>query len=265
MANTIRFRTSISEGMTTMWDNVMYSMAPTQASNPRLYALPKMSKLLKDFTGGNGIALPFLNVMGFGAELNTSVAELMMVAAMAGSALGAIGPLVMGISDIVNPLAGSRMMALAEIDRAGSALKTLARGSAPALQNTKGASLSESGSLVGQSDGESIKKQTMQDAEDDKKKQMVEAKDEESADDVVLKSQLAVVSIYNLLEEMAHGSESLRVRVINGNVCTCGGASSSTLNNNQNGLGGNNTNDGQGATATYGPNGVDNGNWIMSF
>jgi hypothetical protein len=52
MMNTIRFRTSVSEGLTNMWDNVMYSMASTQASNPILYLLPKMAKLLKDVTGG---------------------------------------------------------------------------------------------------------------------------------------------------------------------------------------------------------------------
>jgi hypothetical protein len=70
---------------------------------------------------------------------------------------------------------------------------------------------------------------------------MVEAKDEESSDDVVIRSQQAIIDIYNLLEEVAHGSQSLRVRVIDG---AGGGGVAST---------------------SAGGGSTDNGNWVLSF
>lgn len=258
MMNTIRFRTSISEGMTNMWDNVMYSMASTQASNPILYALPKMANMLRDFTGGSGIDIPFINVMGFGVDLNMSVADIMSIASMAGTALGALGPLLTGMIDLVNPLVGSSMLKRAGIKTSGK-VPVLARGSGATLQNLSGASLSESG-YVGNSSGEDVKNATMQEAEDSKKKQMVEAKEDESADDVVIKSQQAIIDIYNLLEEVAHGSQSLRVRVINSisGGGTSGGGGSSDLNSAI-------PEDGGGAGGGYGMGGGDNGNWILTF
>ncbi len=257
MMNTLNQRTSISEGMTNMWDNVMYSMASTQASNPILWALPKMANLLKDVTGGSGIALPFVNVMGFGVDLNTSVADLMMVASMAGTALGALGPLFSGIADLAT--GGGAMLSRAGIKTSGKA-PVLARGSATPLQNLSGSSISESG-LIGNSSGEDVKKATLQDAEDSKKKQMVEAKEEESADDVVIRSQQAIIDIYNLLEEVAHGSQSLRVRLVNtaglGCNCTHVNEQGQILGNGNNGV----TNGNSGA----GVNGMDNGNWVLTF
>jgi hypothetical protein len=194
--------------------------------------------MLKDTTGG--IDLPFVNVMGFGVDLNTSVADLMSIAAMAPAVLGSLGPVLVGLSDLVNPLAGTTMLARAGINPFEGALKVLARGTPATTQNTGGAGLSESGSIAGQSDGNSIKDQTMQGAEDDKKKQMVEAKEEETADDIAREADLAVVNIYNLLEEVAHGSQSLRVKVISGG-CNCGGNTTTTTTEQ------------------------DNGNWVLSF
>jgi hypothetical protein len=252
MMNTIGLRTSVSEGMTNMWDNIMYSMASTQASDPMLYLLPKMANLLKDTTGG--IALPFVNVMGFGVDLNTTVADLMTVASLAGTALGTIGPALAGLTDLINPLAGSAMLARAGINPFGK-VPVLARGSAPLLQTMSGASVSESG-YIGQSDGGAIKSQTLQGAEDDKKKQLVEAKDEETADDVVMKSQQAVIDIYNLLEELAHGSQSLRVRLVNNNGSVVGGGINSGVLNDYS----SSSSTGSGVNT-----GTDNGNWVFNF
>jgi hypothetical protein len=251
MMNTIGLRTSISEGMTNMWDNIMYSMASTQASNPILYLLPKVANLLKDVTGDEqgGIKLPFINIHGFGVDLNTSVAQLMNVAAMSGSILGALGPMISGLASAAS---GSVMLNLAGINTSGKA-PVIARGSAQPLQNLGGASTSESG-YVGNSSGDDVKKATLQDAEDSKKKQMVEAKEEEESDDVVIKAQLAAVNIYNLLEEVAHGSQSLRVRVISGG-CNCGshsGSNSTPVEKEGDGI-------------TYPNAGQDNGNWVLSF
>ncbi len=248
MMNTIRHRTSVSEGITNMWDNVMYSMASTQASNPMLYMLPKMANLLRDVTGGNGISLPAIHVAGFGIDLKTSVADLMSVASMAGTALGALGPALTGISDLFDKSVGLSMLQRAGISTSGKA-PVIARGSAPILQNLSGESISESG-YIGNASGNDIKNATLQDAEDSKKKQMVQAKDEETADDVATQANTAVVNIYNLLEEVAHGSQSLRVRVINNNggVVSFGGG------------------EGQESPQTApNLNNTDNGNWVLSF
>jgi hypothetical protein len=218
--------------------------------------LPKMADLLRDVTGGDGIALPFLNVMGFGVDLNTSVADLMSVASMAGTALGALGPVLTGLSDLANPLVGSTMLLRAGINPFGK-VPVLARGKATPLQNLRGASISESG-YIGQGSATDIKNQTMQGAEDDKKKLMIKAKDEESADDVAAKANLAVVNIYNLLEEVAHGSQSLRVKLVNTEALRCSG-----ISNSSNPIGGE---EGDAPTSmNAGKYGTDNGNWVLAM
>lgn len=250
MANSMMLRTSTGEMLSNVWGNVQYTMATQMANDPILYLLPRVATLLEDYAGG--IDLPFVNVMGFGVDLNTSVAQLMNVAAMGGSILGALGPMISGLTSAAS---GSMMLNLAGINTSGKA-PVIARGSAQPLQHIGGSSISESG-LVGNADGKSIKEQTLQGAEDDKKKQMIKAKDEESADDTATKANFAVVNIYNLLEEVAHGSQSLRVRVINNNSGTSGGSS-----------GGSNyiigDDSGTGSTGA-GAGGTDNGNWVLTF
>jgi hypothetical protein len=256
MANSMILRTSTGEMLSNVWGNVQYTMATQMSNNPILYLLPRVATLLEDYAGG--IDIPFLNVMGFGVDLNTSVAQLMNVAAMSGSILGALGPMVSGLASAAS---GSVMLNLAGINTSGKA-PVIARGSAQPLQHLSGSSISESG-YIGNSSGDDVKNATLQDAEDSKKKQMVEAKDEESSDDVVIRSQQAIIDIYNLLEEVAHGSQSLRVRVINNNIGS--GASSTTAGQNNTLL---NENAGDGATSAgtgTGKYGADNGNWVLSF
>jgi hypothetical protein len=254
MASSMKQRTSTGEFLTNIWGNVQYTMATQMANNPVLYMLPKVATLLEDYAGG--IDLPAIHVAGFGVNLNTSVAQLMNVAAMSGSILGALGPMISGL----NALDTSNMLSLAGINAKEKA-PVIARGTGAVLQNLSGSSISESG-YIGNASGEDIKNATLQDAEDDKKKQMIKAKDEETADDVATNANLAVVNIYNLLEEVAHGSQSLRVRVINSNAIG-GGASATSVQNaplNENAGDGNTT-----ANIGAGKYGTDNGNWVLSF
>ena len=249
MSKSMILRTSTGEVLSNIWSNTQYTMATQMSNNPVLYLLPKVATLLEDYAGG--IDLPFLNVMGFGVDLNTSVAQLMNVAAMSGSILGALGPMISSLGGLAG---GSNLLRLADIDTKNSKIPIIARGSANALQNVSGSSITESGH-VGNSSSDDVKNATLQDAEDSKKKQMVEAKDEESSDDVVLKSQQAVIDIYSLLEEVAHGSQSFRVKVINTNNSLGGGSVQNTIGDN---AGINST--GSGVT-----NSADNGNWVLSF
>ncbi len=254
MANSMLLRTSTGEMLSNIWGNTQYTMATTMANDPLLYLLPRVATLLEDYAGG--IDLPFVNAMGFGVDLNTSVAQLMNVAAMSGTILGSLGPMVSGLASAVS---GDVMLGLAGINTKEKA-PVIARGSAQTLQHLGGFSLTESG-FIGNASGDDIKKQTLIDADDEKKKLLVEAKDEEAADDVTTQANLAVVNIYNLLEEVAHGSQSLRVRVVNnGNILSAGGSIAS----GQNTTIGENSNDG---TTSFGAgkNGTDNGNWVLSF
>jgi hypothetical protein len=246
MAKSMILRTSTGEMLSNIWGNAQYTMATQMSNDPVLYLLPKMATLLEDYAGG--IDLPFLNVMGFGVDLNTSVAQLMNVAAMSGSILGALGPMISGLANLNT----SNLLRSAGIDTKNSKVPVIARGTVSSLQNLGGQGISESG-YVGNASGDDVKNATLQDAEDSKKKQMVEAKEEESSDDVVIRSQQAVIDIYNLLEEVAHGSQSLRVKVINANNGFGGGAAQNTIG-------------GGGENATGGDiySGTDNGNWVFS-
>lgn len=207
MANSMMLRTSTGEMLTNIWNNTQYTMATQMTNDPILYLLPRIATLLEDTVGG--IDLPFVNAMGFGVDLNTSVAQLMNVAALSGSILGALGPAISGLASAVS---GSAMLSAAGISTSGSA-PVIARGSASILQNVGGSSVSESG-YVGQSDGSAVKDQTLQEAEDSKKKQLVEAKDDSAENDVTIEANRAVINIYNLLEEVAHGTQSLRVKIV---------------------------------------------------
>lgn len=207
MANSMSLRTSTGEFFSNIWNNVQYTMATQMANDPILYLLPRVATLLEDYAGG--IDLPFISAFGTGVDLNTSVAQLMNVAALSGSILGSLGPMISGLGSAVS---GSIMLSQAGINTSGKA-PVIARGSAPVLQHLGGSSISESG-YVGQGDGKAVKEQTLQDADDSSKKQLVEAKDEESTADISIRANQAVIDMYNLLEEVAHGTQSLRVKIV---------------------------------------------------
>ena len=77
MAGSMYLRTSLGEMMTNIWENSQYTLASGMANNPVSYLMFKMADLLEQTTGG--ISLPFLNVYGFGVDLETTVADLMRV------------------------------------------------------------------------------------------------------------------------------------------------------------------------------------------
>jgi hypothetical protein len=214
MAGSMWKRTSIGEMMTNVWENAQYSMASSMANNPIAYLLYKMAGLLEDTTGG--IDLPFINVMGFGVDLNTTVADLMRVASMAGGVLGSIGPMVKGLVSSFN---GQKMLSRMGIEQ-GSGLTVTPRGGNGSddpgivdggLDGGGAPSLSESGT-VGNGNGSDVKDSTLQESNDSKKKQMIKAKEEEPANKVdVLNT--TVIKIYELLDGVARGEKSFRVKI----------------------------------------------------
>ena len=208
MAGSMGSRTSMAEMMTNFWENGQYTLAGSMASNPVSYFIYKMAKVVDDAAGG--IDLPFLNVMGFGVDLNTTVSDLMRVAAVGGGILGSLGPLVSGLG---SSFSGRAMLNKLGIGN-GSGLATVTRGgSGGGNIGAAGGTTSESGgAFAGNSSGSDVKDSTIQESEDSKKQQMIEAKEEEEANKVDVLNQ-TVLQIYEILNDVANGDKSFKVKV----------------------------------------------------
>ena len=207
MANSMYARTSIGEMMTNAWDNFQYTMAAGIANNPMLYATYKAASLLDAVAGG--IAIPALSVMGNMVDLETTVADLMRVGAMSGSILSGIGSMVASGGN--GGITGSGILKAAGIS---GNLNTVSRGNGQGLRTTGGATVSESGSLIGNSNSSDIQNATMTNATDSANAQLAEAVD--SSEETKLSEVYAeVVEIYKLLQDVANGSYTIAVDVKN--------------------------------------------------
>lgn len=208
MAGSMGSRTSIAEMMTNFWENGQYTLAGSMASNPVSYFIYKMAKVVDDAAGG--IDLPFINVMGFGVDLNTTVSDLMRVAAVGAGILGSIGPMISGLGSSFDGRAMLEKLGIGS----GTGLAITPRGDGGGIGSPVGGggqTLSGSG-YIGNSSGSDIKDSTIQESKDSKKQQMIEAKEEEEANQVnVLNT--TVLKIYELLDDVAHGSGSFKVKV----------------------------------------------------
>lgn len=207
MANSMYARTSIGEMMSNAFDNFQYTMAAGIANNPMLYATYKAAGLLDAVTGG--IALPDIKVMGTGVNLQTTIADLMRVGAMSGSILSGIGSMISSGGN--GGIAGSDILRAAGISGAAN---MVSRGNGSALSTVGGASVSESGSLIGNSNSSDIQNATMTNATDSANAQLAEAID--SSEETKLSEVYAeVVEIYKLLQDVANGGYTIAVDVKN--------------------------------------------------
>ena len=224
MASSMGSRTSMAEMMTNFWENGQYTLAGSMASNPVSYFIYKMAKVVDDAAGG--IDLPFLNVMGFGVDLNTTVSDLMRVAAVGGGILGSLGPLVSGLG---SSFSGRAMLNKLGIGN-GSGLATVTRGgSGGGNIGAAGGTTSESGgAFAGNSSGSDVKDSTIQESEDSKKQQMIEAKEEEEANKVDVLNQ-TVLQIYEILNDVANGDKSFKVKVEGYGLTKAGSSSTGAL------------------------------------
>ena len=241
MAGSMYLRTSLGEMMTNIWENGQYTLASGMANNPVSYLMFKMADLLEQTTGG--ISLPFLNVYGFGVDLETTVADLMRVASMSSGILGSLGPMISGLA---SSFSGQAMLSTMGIEQ-GSGLKVTPRGKGVgAGDNVGGGSSSTSGSgYVGNANSSDVKDSTIQGAEDDKKQQMIEAKEEAEAT-VYDMINTNVLKIYELLDAVANGKRSLNVKMEGYGLTSLGGglqggvnglSSDSLLNDSSSGTG----------------------------
>jgi hypothetical protein len=208
MAGSMGSRTSLGEKMNNIWDNGQYSLASSMSNNPVSYLIYKMAKLLDAAAGG--IDLPFVNVMGFGVDLNTTVSDLMRVAAMGSGIILNLGTMVSGLA---NSFSGRAMLNNMGIN-SGSGLAVTPRGAgvlSSALGVDGGIATSGSG-YVGNASVSDIKNTTLQEAADTKQSLMVEAQ-ENAEKNQVDEINATVLKIYQLLDDVVKGSSTLRVRV----------------------------------------------------
>ena len=214
MAGTMAQRTSMGEMFENVKGNFEYSMATTLANSPVLSALNLTANMLNDLVGG--IEIPFVNVMGFGFDLNASVADLMNVAALSGAVLGGVGKLVKGLGNLNT----NNMLNTFGIEK--GTLDAQSRGTGPSLATVSGGkSTSESG-YVGNENGEDVKEKTVQDASAEPNKTVAEAKEEEEDKDEARAQALAghIVDIYELLQDVVSGAKKFHVKLDVGNTPT---------------------------------------------
>ena len=206
MAGSMGDRTSMSEMMTNLWDNGMYTLASSMANNPVSYFIYKVANLVDSAAGG--INIPFVNVLGSGVDLNASVADLMRVGAVGYGLLGSFGSVISGLNSSFSTASMLNKLGIGN----GSGLTITPRGTgAISLGSTGTTSVSESG-YVGNASSSDIKDATLQEAADTKKQQMIEAKESEEANQIDILNTTAL-KIYELLDDVANGDKSLRVKV----------------------------------------------------
>lgn len=154
-------RVGIGEMMSNVWDNMQYSMAAGMANNPITYLLYKVGGLLEQTTGG--IDLPFLNVYGFGVDMNTSVAQLMQAGAMSAGILGSIGGMV---SSLASTFSGDAMLNLMDIS-SGTTVVRRGLGDTSGNRAVTGATFSESGTVTANGSASDVENSTMAGATDE--------------------------------------------------------------------------------------------------
>lgn len=210
MAGSMASRTSLAEMMSNVWENGSYTIAGSMASNPISYFIYKAATLLDDTAGG--IAIPAISTMMGGVDLETTVSDLLRVGAIGTGILGSIGAITQGLG---NSFSGRKMLEQVGV-KSASNLQITPRGNGTSLvksvKNSVGAATTSTSGYVGNANGSDIKDSTLQEAEDSKKQHMIEAKEEEG-ETVIDVINNTVLKIYELLDDVASGKNSLNVRV----------------------------------------------------
>jgi hypothetical protein len=216
MANTMWMRTSTGEMMNNLFDNLKYGIANSMANNPALYATYTIASMLDSTVGG--IAIPAFSVMGNMVDLETTVANLMRVGALAGGLLGGIGTMLGGLGT-GGGFSGSGMLRAFGVN---GGLNTTSRGNAAGLLTTASGMTTSNSGYVGNSDSSDVQNKTMTDANDDADAQL-EEKIEEDNETKLSTVDEHIVQIYGLLNDVINGWGSIRVKNINSDIGGIGG------------------------------------------
>lgn len=93
--NEVSNRTALSEKLSNLYSNALFGVAEDMASNPATWAMTKMLDYMQK--QNIDMAIPFMNIGGFGVDLNTSVQDIMKLGVGLGQAFSLIGNIVQGL------------------------------------------------------------------------------------------------------------------------------------------------------------------------
>ncbi len=169
--STIGQRLSIAEKINNVISNAQFSLYSGIADNPALMGLWKVTDMIQSYTGG--INIPAIFGLGTGANLNTTVENLMKLGVIGVGSLGMIG-------DVVTGLSNTRDFSKVFSKLGGDNLAVTGRGKGINLLSS-GWKESESG-YIGQSSGSAFYEQTMANSNKEVQNQITQNKTEEDVD-----------------------------------------------------------------------------------
>lgn len=91
-------RTSMSEMMANLYNNAVFGVAEDFVSNPAIYGMYKMLNFMED--QDFDIDIPFVNVMGFGLDVNASVREILEMGVGISAAFSLLGNILGGLGSV---------------------------------------------------------------------------------------------------------------------------------------------------------------------
>lgn len=210
MANSMGKRTATGTMINNVFENLKYGMAATIGSNPVLYSTYMIANMLDEMVGG--VAIPTIGamMMGTGTEidLETTVADLMKVAAVSGGIFGGLGKMFGSIGNWGSN-GGTRLLESFGITGNNNAIQVTRGTGAGLLTTDSGMDISTSG-FIGNEDGAAIQDKVITDEKDKANQQAIKALEE--ASEIGLSNvDEHVVQIYTLLNEVVTGSRNLHV------------------------------------------------------
>ena len=185
-----------------VYDNFVFSLATSYASNPVTGAIYKVASLAQKVAGGGN--LPFVNTILGGVDLNTTIANLMEWGLIGIGTLGSIGSIISGIGSTVIPAS-----MLSDLGIKQNSLSVLSRGNAKT--STSGSSSVSTSNYIGNSSGSDVANSVTTQAQNEGQEQLDvknEEGDKKTTDDIY-------TLLYETFTDLLNGSSSLSVDVKN--------------------------------------------------
>lgn len=203
MAGSMYSRTGTGELLSNAWSNAQYTMAAGIANNPALYAVYKAAGLL-DAIGG--MDLPEIAYLGTEVNLQTSLADLMRAGALGGSMLSGVGRMLTGFGGGVSGLG-----MLARMGVMPGMVTTVSRGSGSMGNLLSSGSTTSAVGMISNTSASDLQAKTVGDATDEGNRQLIEAQESAEEDTKRAVVDEHVMQIYNLLERITTGADTLHV------------------------------------------------------
>ena len=147
-------KVSLSEQLSNVYDNAVYSVASDMVNNPVTWAMQKMLNFMDK--NQLDINIPFINAMGFGVDLNTSVKGLMRVGMGLAQGFSFMGTLISSLTSGQGTSLG-----------AWGAKETTSRGSGMSSSTSTSLGGTSSSVYVTNTNEQDVKNSTLNQATDD--------------------------------------------------------------------------------------------------